>query len=87
MRLSLSTPLECVAIQCHSGLQARMPLNAIKNRRKQHNTKKIIGAKRQPTRQSESRGQTCLHYAELQGGKACEAGLSRPFLKGGLEGM
>ena len=24
---------------------------------------------------SESRGQTCLHYAEPQGGKACKAGL------------
>ena len=29
MRLSLSTPLECAAIKCHSGLKARMPLNAI----------------------------------------------------------
>ena len=25
---------------------------------------------------SESRGQTCLHYAEPRGGKACEAGLT-----------
>ncbi len=28
-----------------------------------------------PTLRSESRGQTCLRYAEPQGGKACEAGL------------
>ena len=29
----------------------------------------------EPTLRSESRGQTCLHYAESRGGKACEAGL------------
>ena len=28
-----------------------------------------------PTLRSESRGQTCLHYAEPRGGKACKAGL------------
>ncbi len=28
-----------------------------------------------PTLRSENRGQTCLRYAEPQGGKACEAGL------------
>ena len=28
-----------------------------------------------PTLRSESRGQTCLRYAEPRGGKACEAGL------------
>ena len=29
----------------------------------------------EPTLRSESRGQTCLRYAEPRGGKACEAGL------------
>ena len=29
-----------------------------------------------PTLRSESRGQTCLHYAEPRGGKACVAGLT-----------
>ena len=29
-----------------------------------------------PTLRSESRGQTCLRYAEPRGGKACEAGLT-----------